>query len=417
MCVTFAFEINFLTKPGMADVKNEANCNACPFTDAFCSNSSCWKRRVFWGVTVAGAAALGAATATVLLARTATRRRRRLPDVILLVRHGESEGNADHTLYREKPDNLVRLTATGVEQAREAGMRIESILQGYEKRQQQQQSSLWSLFYRRPPWRVHLIVSPFERTLQTAMAVRKSFDHRIVRTDLQPRIREQEFGNLQDTDFEKFRAEQKRVGRFWYRFPTGESGADVHDRVKSWWSDSVLNVNEREGHQRVDALVIVTHGLTMRLILMGLYDWSPNTFHSVWNASNCDVHVLQKDLSLPGISPYVLDHENGDVPRSSINVLVEYSTGRPDQETLLIEQFTLSDYLSIPAPRTTQCSIVKAMLKEQHDILREAEIKHFSFIPFHEGAMIPGWNPDIEVISSKNAEEVLKFPSYAKSRN
>ena len=30
-------------------------------------------------------------------------------------------------------------------------------------------------------------------------------------------------------------------------------------------------------------------GLTMRLILMHLGGWSPNTFHSVWNANNCDM--------------------------------------------------------------------------------------------------------------------------------
>jgi broad specificity phosphatase PhoE len=435
---------------GMTDkeTKNHGSCS-CPFATI----SSSWTSWAFLGVTVvAGAAALGAATATLLLARRttppkstgATLRRQRLPDVILLVRHGESEGNADHTLYREKPDNLVRLTATGLEQARTAGVRIEAILQTYdEKRRQQQQqlssssssSSIWSSIFffwcRRPtvttaappPMRVHLIVSPFERTVQTAMAMRQSFDHRIVRTDLQPRIREQEFGNLQkNDDFVQFRAEQKKVGRFWYRFPTGESGADVHDRVKSWWCDSVLNVNEREGHDRVDALVIVTHGLTMRFVLMGLYDWSPNTFHSVWNASNCDVYVLNKDLTLPGMSPYTLDHENGDVPRSSINVLVEYCPVRTDQvettttpttQTTLTKQFTLSDYLSIPAPRTIQCTIVKAMLKEQHEVLREADITHFSFIPFIEGAVIPGWNPDlVERLSEKCAEEVLKFPSY-----
>jgi broad specificity phosphatase PhoE len=435
---------------------NHGSSCSCPFATI---SSSSWTGWAFLGVTVvAGAAAFGAATAATLLIlarRTsstptksttgATLRRQRLPDVILLVRHGESEGNADHTLYREKPDNLVRLTATGLEQARTAGVRIESILQTYDEKRRQQQhqqqqlsssSSIWSstffFWFRRlavtaavpplppPPMRVHLIVSPFERTVQTAMAMRQWFDHRIVRTDLQPRIREQEFGNLQkNDDFVQFRAEQKKVGRFWYRFPTGESGADVHDRVKSWWSDSVLNVNEREGHDRVDALVIVTHGLTMRFVLMGLYDWSPNTFHSVWNAGNCDVYVLNKDLTVPGMSPYILDHENGDVPRSSIHVLVEYCKARTTQEettttTTLTEQFTLSDYLSIPAPRTTQSHIVKAMLKEQHEVLREADITHFSFIPFHEGAVIPGWNPDLVVrpSSEKHAEEVLKFPSY-----
>ena len=30
------------------------------------------------------------------------------------------------------------------------------------------------------------------------------------------------------------------------------------------------------------SIIVVTHGLTMRLILMQLFHWSPNTFHTVW---------------------------------------------------------------------------------------------------------------------------------------
>ena len=107
------------------------------------------------------------------------------------------------------------------------------------------------------------------------------------------------------------------MGRFFYRFPTGESGADVYDRVKSWWADAVQHVNLRPGYQPVDGLVVVTHGLTLRCILMQLFGWSPTTFQSVWNAGNCAVYVLRKDLALPGASPYALDLTAGDAPRRS----------------------------------------------------------------------------------------------------
>ena len=205
--------------------------------------------------------------------------REKLPATIILVRHGESEGNADSTLFRTIPDNLVGLTEKGLEQAAFVGQRIRTV------------------FRKLQPSRVHLIVSPFERTLQTAATLRKSFEHLIVRTDLESRIREQEFGNLQNEQFQAFREEQKKVGRFWYRFPTGESGADVYDRVKSWWTESVANVNVRVGFEPVDALVVVTHGLTMRFVLMQLFSWSPTTFHSVWNAENCDTYVRTADDS------------------------------------------------------------------------------------------------------------------------
>ncbi len=72
-------------------------------------------------------AAAGVAFATARLARTtalpsslAAHRaalRASLPKHVILVRHGESEGNADQTLYRNKPDNQIELTALGSRQA------------------------------------------------------------------------------------------------------------------------------------------------------------------------------------------------------------------------------------------------------------------------------------------------------------
>ena len=128
---------------------------------------------------------------------------------------------------------------------------------------------------------------------------------------------------MQGEQFQQFRQEQRKVGRFWYRFISGESGADVLDRVKSWWYESVSNVNLRAGYEPIDAMVVVTHGLTMRFILMQLFGWSPTTFHSVWNVDNCGMYVLRKDLNKPGPAPYVLDKEQGDMPRSSIYVMVK----------------------------------------------------------------------------------------------
>jgi broad specificity phosphatase PhoE len=304
-------------------------------------------------------------------------RRERLPSFIILVRHGESEGNADQSLFRTLPDNLVSLTEKGIQQSEEAGRHIEEIIF-------QQASTAADNDEQEQVERVHMVVSPFERTLQTAAAMRPWFEHRIVRTDVQPRIREQEFGNLQGDDFTKLREEQKKVGRFWYRFPTGESGSDVFDRVKSWWYESVLSVNERVGYDYVDALVVVTHGLTMRFVLMQLYSWSPTTFHSVWNAGNCDIYVLRKDLSKPGMSPYVLDGSLGDTPQSSIDVMVRFkSTG--EQRILKVQ-----NYLSIPPPRTTRIDLVKQNLVEQYPDMDQDDIESLVFMPFIDRGHVQG---------------------------
>mmetsp|Transcript_19954 Transcript_19954/g.37613 ORF Transcript_19954/g.37613 Transcript_19954/m.37613 type:complete len:456 (+) Transcript_19954:138-1505(+) len=273
-----------------------------------------------------------------------------LPKRVILVRHGESEGNIDATVYKRKPDNAVELTGSGSRQALEAGKRIKQVV-GDEK--------------------IQLIVSPFQRTMQTARNILVSIQSQVVNDVKDPRIREQEFGNLQGDDFKKFRKEQKTVGRYFYRFPTGESGADVHARVKSWWHDCVLNLNTRPGYASVDNVIVVTHGLTMRFILMQLFDWSPNTFETMWNAHNCEIYVLKKDLALPGHSPYRLCPEEGDMPRSTVSLNVKFKSGNK-------ELYRLDDYLSVPMPRTRQHEIVKQMLQKQHG-LDPAEIQEIDF--------------------------------------
>lgn len=70
--------------------------------------------------------------------------------------------------------------------------------------------------------------------------------------------------------------ERERYGKFFYRFPHGESGADVCDRVTSF-----LDAFQRE---RVEFpmntnVVIITHGLTMRMFIKRWFHLTVDTFH------------------------------------------------------------------------------------------------------------------------------------------
>jgi len=264
-------------------------------------------------------------------------RRLLLPQRIIMVRHGESEGNVDETTYQEKGDNLVELTDKGSEEALAAGRKIKEILDGEP---------------------VIVFVSPFQRTYQTLRNIRSHFEDSIVRTEICPLIREQEYGNLQSEEMAKYKEEKKKVGRFWYRFPTGESGADVYMRAELFWKD-VIALNTRGGKPPVDNVLVVTHGLTMRLLLMCLNHWSPDTFETVFNPGNCDMWVLKKDLCMDAELPYRLDDTEGSLPRSSRMVKVIFKGGRE-------QRLELKDYISIPPPRTSRLDIVKRMVAEQH---------------------------------------------------
>ena len=61
----------------------------------------------------------------------------------------------------------------------------------------------------------------------------KSFEKkRIIGVREECRIREQDFGNFQVEERMKvIKQTRERFGRFFYRFPEGESAADVFDRV------------------------------------------------------------------------------------------------------------------------------------------------------------------------------------------
>ena len=122
---------------------------------------------------------------------------------------------------------------------------------------------------------------------------------------IEPRLREQDWANFQDpADI----AEQKRLrneyGHFYYRFTHGESGSDVYDRVstflESLWRYIEAKPADSGSHPMSNqSLVIVTHGLTMRLFCMRWFHWSVEYFESLENPVNGGhvVLVRQPDRS------------------------------------------------------------------------------------------------------------------------
>jgi broad specificity phosphatase PhoE len=193
------------------------------------------------------------------------------PKRIILVRHGESEGNLDKTRYLNTQDFALRLTPTGIEQAKQAGLQIKELL-GDEK--------------------VYTYLSPFFRTRETFQYIRESIDNNIVKAIEDPRIREQDWGHLRHPDDNKGIIEERdNFSVFYYRIPDGESGADVYDRVSSFF-DTLHR--DFEKFDFPDNALIVSHGLTMRLFLMRWFHWSVEEFESLHNPKNCQIIIMEK---------------------------------------------------------------------------------------------------------------------------
>ncbi|XP_073009618.1 phosphoglycerate mutase-like protein AT74 [Typha latifolia] len=208
---------------------------------------------------------------------------RRLPKRIILVRHGESQGNLDTSAYTTTPDYRIPLTSLGIEQARSAGRRIRDVV---------------SEGGCTDNWKVYFYVSPYERTRSTLREIGRAFPKkRIIGVREECRVREQDFGNFQVEERMKvIKQTRERFGRFFFRFPEGESAADVFDRVSSFmeslWRDIDMKRLDQDRCSDTN-LVIVSHGLTSRVFLMKWFKWTVDQFERLNNFENSEFRVMQ----------------------------------------------------------------------------------------------------------------------------
>ena len=198
-----------------------------------------------------------------------------LPKRIILVRHAESMGNVNHEAYTQTPDPLIPLTSRGAIQAHEAGKKIKAMMGPGEK--------------------VFFYLSPYRRSLLSFEALQQAFSkEEVLGARQEVQLREQDFGNFQDLEGKRQeKAERLRFGRFWYRFPNGESGADVYDRMTLFEDHLVRDINA--GRFSGDTnIVIVTHGLTLRIFLMRWFHWTVHQMLTVYNPTNAEPLVMER---------------------------------------------------------------------------------------------------------------------------
>jgi broad specificity phosphatase PhoE len=198
------------------------------------------------------------------------------PQRIFLIRHGESVGNANKEIYKTVPDYAVRLTDRGINQATVVGKKLSEML-----------SDPCAVYY-----------SPFLRTIETTNHIlgelKKSslVDKEFVREDA--RLREQEWHSVLPLSEHKIQYEKDRIsfGVFHYRFPNGESPADVYDRAGSFVENMYRDFEDPYFPQNV---LVVTHGMTMRILLMKLFNKTVEEVDSWVNPPNCTVWGIDYD--------------------------------------------------------------------------------------------------------------------------
>ena len=87
-----------------------------------------------------------------------------------------------------------------------------------------------------------------------ALGAREAFAGLRVGVASEPRLREQDFGNFQDAEaMKQVFTDRQKFGRFYYRFPNGEAGTDVYDRVSGLLSSLFLQAHSKDAQQRAPA--------------------------------------------------------------------------------------------------------------------------------------------------------------------
>lgn len=213
----------------------------------------------------------------------------RLPQELVLVRHGESAGNVArdlaHTRGLSRIDIAMRdcdvpLSDLGARQARALGE--------------------WLAANRRRP---HIVLSsPYVRAQQTAALATQAAGWHDVAIEQDERLREKEFGTLDRLTVQGIREHfpeqaelRARLGKFYYRPPGGESWTDVILRLRG-----VVEAISRDYQNR--RVLIVSHQvvvLCMRYILERLTEQEILHIDRARDVANCSVtEYLRRDDAL-----------------------------------------------------------------------------------------------------------------------
>ncbi|WIA19887.1 hypothetical protein OEZ85_005787 [Tetradesmus obliquus] len=141
-----------------------------------------------------------------------------------------------------------------------------------------------------------MYTSPFLRCIQTAQhVVRALKDEQLVGFQEEVQLREQDWGNFQAPGQQTRNYEERlKYGRFFFRFPEGESAADVYDRMTMFQDHFVRDIAYKR-FAGGTSVMMVTHGLALRLFLMRWLHWTVDEFLQVHNPPTAAPVVLVRE--------------------------------------------------------------------------------------------------------------------------
>ena len=200
---------------------------------------------------------------------------------IFLIRHGESVMNSGENYVNRIPDHLVPLTEAGIRQARENGKWLAAYCE--EKGIDLSHARIWT--------------SPYLRSRQTASEFNKYLKIKEVFEDITlieqqyglfDSVPKEEWGKLYPAEYAEYSRLCSNYGKFYARFPLGESPFDVAVRIHQFMG-TIHRDLEWEG---IDTLFVFTHGAALRAFLLRWFHYSPEWYHDEKNPKNCWIREI-----------------------------------------------------------------------------------------------------------------------------
>jgi 2,3-bisphosphoglycerate-dependent phosphoglycerate mutase len=245
----------------------------------------------------------------------------RWPEVLWIVRHGESAGNVAAALARAQGAPIIDLS-------------VREIDVPLSPRGQEQAAALGRWFASRPESERPTVIlcSPYVRAIQTAEAIRGASGARDVPICLDERLREREFGILDRFTRRGIReqhpeqaAHLELLGKFYHRAPGGESWCDVILRLRSALDTISL-------HHAGERVLIVCHQvvvLCMRYLLERMTEQQILAIDAQGDVANCGVTTYVHDPDAGRHGDMVLSSYNFVAPLERRGVEVRR---RPDEQ-------------------------------------------------------------------------------------
>lgn len=252
---------------------------------------------------------------------------------IFLIRHGESQANVEANLHQLVPDHDIALSADGMEQAQEGGHTLKKYLQEHPAQigsaavaqaasgliqnlgalLTQDQNALKQMQEaQKQMTKARLWNSPYRRARETARIIGGIIDEHVLDRREDVLLCEQQFGLFDGIPQEEqavkfpeeskcFEHQKKSNGKFWARFPMGESPFDTACRLRQYFG----TIKRDEDDKGIADHIIVCHGTVLKLFTMmwlhKKYEW----FGAEPGPGNCAIRVLERAADGPRAGHYV----------------------------------------------------------------------------------------------------------------